>query len=759
MERKSLSIALLLLLAFIAYGEVLVGDFRLSPAALLVSSKNFTLTWRTSEPSTSEINCSGPGFELSPTQFEAEPTTSHSFFSNASFAKDGPFGCTIQTFPTNGSLVRSDFMSAVNCEGVRLELDSPSVRTAVYFTRPKGSGPYSVNATVKIRNGCVGRADVSASARPPPGISMKVEKFTLFGLDSYNVPVIITVPDSAGDGSYSGSVAFYAGGSTATETVNVTVHWPGPRLELVAKNLGNLKSGTNASTYVELKEALGYRAAQNVSCTVDFQDKAQPQQKDFLGTIQPFGSGRCKFSVMLPDKDVSIGDYSVYVGVESANAGRHLATVNYTVPAPYMLLAPKELLPLGKVTFEPGKDISYSLLTVIENGGFTPLEDIRFRLIEGEGDWVTLPDCDYAPPGGRANCTFRVMLSENANIGVKEWTIGVSAKNVSEIRLIARADVYFIGIEDALAELEKASNYSVTKKYTQAEMLKTETSGMLESIRGGKTGIQETAIVMSVHGGATSLLAQMEAAHNQFSDGDILEGGRSLLGAQMALERVSSSLRSAKVNDTTLLSRMGAVYSAGADFWGVASVGMLEKIESEADASENQNINYMKAAEYYSLLASLYRQNNTERSAEFSRKEIRMSTAYSDSIEKAGALKGNADRLFGLAREGTMQVGSLRLILNPFKYRETIDDYNRSLSDYEAAAGLFGSAGQQNELNQLLPKIRAVEGEFSFADFAFKAGTVMLSVLLAIGIMRVSVGMQRYREDEDDMETGDVMVR
>jgi len=50
----------------------------------------------------------------------------------------------------------------------------------------------------------------------------------------------------------------------------------------------------------------------------------------------------------------------------------------------------------------------------------------------------------------------------------------------------------------------------------------------------------------------------MEEAHRQFSDGNTLDAGRSLLGAQMALERISSSLRSAKVNDTALLNRMGA---------------------------------------------------------------------------------------------------------------------------------------------------------------------------------------------------------
>jgi len=55
--------------------------------------------------------------------------------------------------------------------------------------------------------------------------------------------------------------------------------------------------------------------------------------------------------------------------------------------------------------------------------------------------------------------------------------------------------------------------------------------------------------------------------------------------------------------------------------------------------------------------------------------------------------------------------------------------------------------------------MRTAEGEYLFVDLAFKAGTVGLSILLVVGIMRVSVGMQRSREDEDDMETGDVMVR
>jgi hypothetical protein len=127
----------------------------------------------------------------------------------------------------------------VNCEGVRLALEFPSLKTAVYFNRPRGSGPYAVNLSVKVRNECIGRANVSVSARPPSGITLKADRFIVFGLDSYNVPVTVSVPDSTAEGNYTGSVAFSASGSSATEMINITVRWPSPSLKIEPKDLGN----------------------------------------------------------------------------------------------------------------------------------------------------------------------------------------------------------------------------------------------------------------------------------------------------------------------------------------------------------------------------------------------------------------------------------------------------------------------------------------------------------------------------------------
>ncbi|MFH0817594.1 MAG: hypothetical protein V1909_03080, partial [Candidatus Micrarchaeota archaeon] len=357
-------------------------------------------------------------------------------------------------------------------------------------------------------------------------------------------------------------------------------------------------------------------------------------------------------------------------------------------------------------------------------------------------------------------CTFSVSISDNASIGAKEWVFGVSSKTTLEITLVARAEVYFIGIEDALTELEKTRDYLVIAKFTQAETLKADAEAMLNGMRGGNASIAETATAMSLHGGAVSLLSQMEEANLHFSKGNSLEAGRNLLGAKMSLERISSSYRLAKVKDTVLLGRMSALYLASVDFWNVSSPAMLSAIEGDAYASEtkNESRNYMKAAEYYSILEQIYSQDNGT-SANFGMKAAEMEKMYSDSIEKAGELKASAKRLLLLARGETTQVGQSRLILNPLSYRKVVDNYKFSLEDYEAALGLYRVSGQQNELNLVLSEMGAVESEYQFADVAFKVGSVGISILLIIGMMRISVGMQRYREDEEDMETGDVMVR
>ncbi|MFH0818096.1 MAG: hypothetical protein V1909_05705, partial [Candidatus Micrarchaeota archaeon] len=392
MEKKTLVLWLFLSVILIGQcsAEAFVGNFRLNPPqALLVSTKNFTLSWESSEPVTSTIRCEGPNFTLAPTQVDAEPVLIHSIFMNTTFTGEGELGCNIDSFPLNGTPIQSNFSAKVNCEGVRLELDKQSVQTAIYFNRPKGTGPYYVNATVKLRNACAGRADVSISISPPPGISMKVDKFTIFGLDSYNAPVMLTIPDSAAEGQYFGKVSFSSKGSTVSEAVNLTVHWPSAKLDVIGKDIGNVKSGASSAFYIEVKETFGYRVLQNVSCSALFQDELQKPQIYSVGAIQPFGSGKCRFTIGLPERDTKVGNYSVYVKINSA-AGERAITVNYTVPVPYMLLAPKELS-LGKVTFDAGKDVARSLLIIMENGGFTPLENIKFRLISGEKDWVTLP--------------------------------------------------------------------------------------------------------------------------------------------------------------------------------------------------------------------------------------------------------------------------------------------------------------------------------------------------------------------------------
>ncbi len=756
MERKGLMLALLIILSQFALSQMAVGNFVLTPKLLLKSSNNFTLFWQTYEPSTSMINCSGPGVFITQRLVEPEPSTDHTFSANVTFASEGVFGCTVLSFPINGSPVTTQFTSTVHCEGVRLELDLPSLATIVRFNRPRGSGPYQVNLTVKIRNACVGRANVSVSSAATQGISLKADRFTLFGLDSFNVPVNLTVPDSTPEGAYYGSMSFSASGSSATSRINISVRWPSPKLAILSKDLGNVKSGSNSSVSVEVKEVFGYRAAENVSCSFSFQDSKQKEQQARIKNIAPFGRGLCGFMLRLPDRDVVVGNYSVYVRIESVNTGSLSETVNYTLPVPYVLLAPKELK-LGKITFETGKDSAYSMLTIMENGGFTPIEGITFRLIEGEEGWVFPPACDYVPPGGRANCTFRVVLSDNASIGAKEWTFEISSRYTSKINLVARAEVYFIGIEDALAELEAASDYGIVSKFTQGETLKTNAEAMLNVLRGGNAGIPETATAISIHGGVTSLLSQMDEAHKSFSEGDSLRAGRSLLGARMALDRISSSYRASKINDTSLLKSVGAVYASSAEFWSATSKEILAKLEEDAYATEN--INYMKSAEYYSILEQLNRQNDTEKSAAFARKALGMGKAYSDSVAQASALKTNGDRLLRKARAGTVVIGSFRIIADPFSYTDSVKNYRLALSDYEAAAGLYRAAGQQNDLNKALAAIQSTESEYSLADTAFSVGTGALSILLILGIIRVTIGMQQYREDEEDIETGGVMVR
>jgi hypothetical protein len=755
-ERKALTAFLLLLAIWVSHGQMVVGDLMTVPSVVVASTKNVTMNWVTSELALSSINCTGPGVGPFVAQVETEPAANHVFYLDANFTQEGVLACTVVSFPANGSSVTKDFNISVNCEGVRLRLQNPNLKTVVYFTRPRGSGPYGLNVSMMLKNDCVGRGNVSVSMRPPAGIRMYAKSATVYSLDTQNVLVDFSVPDSTSEGNYSGAVTFSSAGSSITGFVDLSVHWPGPKLAVDSKSIGNVKSGTNLTAYVGISETLGYKSAEGVGCSVRFQDQTRAPQETFIGTVEPFGKARCSIAMEFPGTDVKIGDYLIWLKLNSTNAGEKTVSLNYTLPAPYMILVPASL-GLGKLTFESGKDVSSIVLSVIENGGFTPLEGVKFELVEGEEGWVILPDCDYVPPGGTGNCTFLVSLNENATIGTKEWTFNVSSKYTKPIRLNATVEIYFIGIDDAIGELDETANFSIVGKFGQAETLRTNDIAILNSIRGGEAGMADTAAVMSVHGGVTSLLGQSEKAYVQFNSGDYIDGGRNLLGARMALERISSSYRSSKGNETNLTKEMGIVYEASAEFWTAFSVGMTEKLETEAAASESSN--YRMAAEYYSILEQIYRPNSDSKAEVFKAKASSMEKFYSDSVRRAGEIRRNADRLLLKARAGTFRVGGMRFILNPFSYRDSIENYKLAVADYEASSQLYRSAGQQNELNIVLSALRATENEYESAYRAFAMGSAAACFLIAVLIMRVIVGVQRYREDEEDAEVGGVMVR
>ncbi|MFH1448456.1 MAG: hypothetical protein ABIG39_06335 [Candidatus Micrarchaeota archaeon] len=762
MERKLLILSIIIMASCISHGQIVVGEVLTYPALVVESTENVTLSWGTNDLALSSINCTGPGVETYHVQVETEPTANHAFFLETNFTGEGILACTIVTFPINGTSVTRDYEIPIHCEGVRLELLNPSVRVAAYFTRPKGTGHYMLNTTIKVRNACVGLAIVSVSSTPPGGMQMAVKADDIYGLNVKDMPVTITVPDSMDEGVYQGTVRFSANGSTTTSLVNISVHWPGPTIRAkIGKGpsdinpLGNVRSGTDVVEYVEIEETMGYNAAKDVVCSVKFQDRNQEQQAISIGTVNPFGNGRCSFTMNFPDRNVRIGNYSVWIAITSNNSGDLNLVTNYTIPVPYILFAPTTI-DLGKLTFDSGKDSSNSILTIIENGGFTPIENLKFELLGGSEGWISLPSCYYVPPGGRINCTFKISLSDNASIGPKEWVIGISSEYIQPVELTAKVEVYFIGVEDAIATLEAMSVYSIMDQFIQAETVKTNTVMMLEGIKESDISMEDTAIILSMYGGVESLLAQTERARGNFSSGDHLGAGRNLLVSSMALEKISSTYRSTKGNRTGALRDLGEVYTASASLWSASSEDVLKVLEAEAVASEK--VSYRRAAEYYSLLADIYWQSNEDKSKAFSHKADTLGSFYSDSVIRAGEIKRNADRLFSMAREGTIEASGMHIVINPFSYDRTIENYRFALADYEAASKLYKSAGQQNELNIILSTLSAAEQEYEFVDRMFILGGVVLSLFLVLVILRVTVGMQRYREDEEDMEIGNVML-
>ncbi len=752
---KWLILTLFIIAVPFASAQVVVGNIRTDPDVIMVSTTNLTLIWASSDLATSFINCTAPGFSLPMTPVEQDLVTTHSFFMNTSFTADGPFGCTIYTYPSNGTPFATDYFSRVNCEGVRLEAPEPSVATAAYFTRPKGSGPYELNVSVKVRNACVGRAEVALSASPPSGFGMSAQPAVAQGLQTAIIPLTIVVPDSTPEGPYFGSVAFSSQGSFAAESVNITVHWPGPKLSVQLNQIGNVRSGTTITWYADISEALGYRAANGVNCSVWFSDKNQAPQESALGKIEPFGKARCAFSMAFPERKAAIGNYTAWVRVESYGAGGGTFSTNYTIPIPYMAIIPSEL-DLGRLTFDSGSDDSVATLSVLENGGYTPLEGIKFRLVEGDGGWVSLPDCSYAPPGGRENCTFRVTLNENASIGVKSWSFGVSSDYTKEIIFRAHAEIYFIGIDDAILQLQGMSNFSVVRSYNQAETLRVNGITMLEGLRGGNNSIQEISSVIAVHGGAVSLLSQMEGAQASSDRGDDMGAGRSLLSARMALERISSSFTSAKAG-AQLEKAMEDVYVAAGGFWSASSAPLLARLELEAASDESSN--YRSSAELYVLLSRIYAQSDQDKSALLASRASVMEQKYEQSVENAGEAKLRANSSLSTARSGTALIGGARIILNPISHEGVAQEYKQALTSYDEAIQQYRNAGQQGELNRLLSEEKSAEAEYTFMETAFSVGSVAASILLIIVIMRSITGMQRYREDEDDVETGGVMVR
>jgi hypothetical protein len=638
----------------------------------------------------------------------------------------------------------------------------PNPELVFDFDKPKGPGvTFEKELVVRIYNNdpdnSITITDFSANVSGLLGVEVAVTdtSFVIGNGSSTTTKLVLTVPASTEEGRYPVSIDFGGTGvSPVTKNVTLEINHPPATLEVTwdSTDWGNLEAGSSFTRTLKVLEVMGYRDAEDVSLFISAQGPITVEYSGDVDNVSASSLKSIEVAVTVPERGLVPGDYHVTPHLAAGGAAK-ITTYNatYTIPQPVMKLE-SDFLDFGQITFETDKDYSQRSLVIMETGGFTPIEDLTITLESGEEGWVTYTSKDYIPPGGREEIPFVVYLPQDASLGKREWIYLIDTPYAGSDEFEARVQVYFPGIDDAVSYLE---GREPIKGYPETQTLIHET---LELLRVGrdKTEIKKIAMVMSIYGGTRSFLNILEEATTSMETGDHSRAGDLLISAYDSINKIK--IGNTNIYDADLKLYSSSIETLAQETWKTGAEDALKLLEEKA--LEYEETNYKSAALYYKRISRLYSLlGHPDSAEEYERKRLDLERRYTQSLEEASALQIEADSKVRQANALMFAFQDVLLVLNPFYYEEVSALYSDAIEGYARAGEKYRVAGEDREAAAKEDHARELAEKKEEIYLLFVAYGLFWTVLFVGLVARISLGLQRFRQDELDGLIGDVAVR
>ncbi|MEE8168089.1 MAG: hypothetical protein V3T58_04375 [Candidatus Hydrothermarchaeales archaeon] len=627
----------------------------------------------------------------------------------------------------------------------------------VDFNEPRGTKQYTIGRTIVFYN-----SDENYSVSIPSlAATTDIDGFTVelratsINIDpetTKSVDATFHVAPNMTEGTHKGKLRITgANVSTSPKSVTVDITWPNPAITAVwdQRDWGKLKAGSAFKQRFIVNETMGYHLAENVSLRIGNIGSAALNYSGALGDILPFGSKRVTVDVEVPERNLEPGTYSVTPRLSSTNiTDIDVEDAAYAIPMPVLELD-NHSMAFGDITFEAGRDASLNILTVKESGGYTPVEDINLTLSSGEGGWITYTQIDYLPRNSSKILNFILRLPPEASLGDKKWEFTIDTLYAGSHKIEATTTVYFPGIEDALIDLQNATVLNVT----ESKIILDNSLLLLQNSRGA-TEIRKIAMVMSVYSGTRSILNLMKEAKDSKAT-DLDRAGSAIILAENALNKIK--IGDENIEDESLKQYTTAIAQAADSLWRSNAVAILSLISDRAEASKDSD--YKTAAIYYKRGKKIYSLlGDTEAENEYLALQTLKEEEYRESLTRAIKLKSEGAGELEVARAKMFGIGNVYFVLNPFAYDLVSQNYRRVIEKYTDARELFEVAGERDDAELLSREVVATVNQEQTIRIGFLVYGLFWTVLFVGFIARVSLGLQYFKQDEEDTYIGEVVL-
>jgi len=634
------------------------------------------------------------------------------------------------------------------------------------FDKPKGE-TFSLTRVIRVTLGNEsGRniQDLSVSFYGIDGITASIDdaskSFYLNPNTHKDITVTFYASSSMEEKTYTGGVLSITGTNLASQNITgftVKINYPNPTIRAIWDKVdwGNVKAGTSFKRILTVEEYYGYKNASNVTVLIAEIGPAELLYSGEIGDLDPLESKNIQVNVTIPQKGLKPGTYNIKPIITSTSViTSEPQEAKYTIPQPKMEIS-KKTIDMGKITFEPGKDTTTRIITISEVGGFTPIEGLSFSLTNGPKGWVSIKGDDYIAPGESENYSFSITLPPDASLGDKDWAYDLKTHYAGKQTIYLYVTVYFPGIEEATGYLK---NLSASTDSQEEKSLIQDTLLLLENAKG-KTEIRKIAMVMSVYSGVRSLLSYLEDSEKDLIDGKLISSADAIIKANSALNKIR--IGDENLEDAELKLQSSKSVTAAQNLWQRFAKNVLKDLENKA--AETKENDYKVASLLYKRMSEISKYSGDEKKArEYQQTQQLLQDRYEKSLLSASEDVKKAEIMLRNARSKMFQLGegegTFYFVYNPLDYDEVSTNYESAIKNYETAESLYRKAGEIKDAERIAEELQILYKQKNQIFIAFVAyGSIL--VLTFIWFMgRVTIGMQRFKQDDRESSVGDVVI-